>query len=538
MANLLPLGRQSFTDDNGNPLVGGRVFFYIPNTSTLKDTWQDKNLTTLNTNPVILDARGEATIWGTGTYRQVLQDQFGNQIWDELTQDPEASLAGDFVDQTFLAPGDFTPGTTSQLTLSDGFGTAANLWIDFDGVPQHGFTLDGNVLSFDSPIPVGISAVYVKGGISIPLSVPASQSVTPSTIAPGTGGFWSDGSPVGQIWRFQDRMLMGGATVQDGKKNPSVRTWVGVSANGFMTYFDSRSQLESISTIGGLGAAFASRSSDSLPSEQGTIGVGSFVLNDNSDNTDLKPVWGYYAHAVQQTNNLFTACMEVDIANVGTLVECNSYAMGQQGVTVSHWVGVGGETAQSGIAVNPASLAIGIVSTGPRNALSKTGALFDKGIVFQADCLSGCDGNFLGGVATAVEMARGHQLVWRYSGGVNAIGGLIRSDNANAATQTRLLFGVNNFSIAGVKADAVTEVPLLVVVPDQNAVNYLQLSPGEAGSHPVIGVQGSDANIDLALETLGAGLLKFGFYTAASISATGYISVKTLDGTVRRLLVG
>jgi lysophospholipase L1-like esterase len=87
-ANILPAGCTQFFDNNGNPLVGGSVTFYIPNTSTLKNTWQDPEMTVLNTNPVILDARGEAKIWGNGVYRQVLKDSSGNLIYDVITTDP------------------------------------------------------------------------------------------------------------------------------------------------------------------------------------------------------------------------------------------------------------------------------------------------------------------------------------------------------------------------------------------------------------------------------------------------------------------
>ena len=87
MSSLLPNGKQHFDDNNGKPLVGGRVYYYIPNTSTPKNTWQDQAMTILNTNPVILDARGECTVWGQGAYRQVLRDQFGNLIWDRYVND-------------------------------------------------------------------------------------------------------------------------------------------------------------------------------------------------------------------------------------------------------------------------------------------------------------------------------------------------------------------------------------------------------------------------------------------------------------------
>jgi len=85
MATLLPNGKQQFFDANGAPLAGGTVTFYIPNTTTFKNTWQDPTQTTLNSNPVVLDAGGWAVIYGSGVYRQVVKDVFGNTIWDQLT---------------------------------------------------------------------------------------------------------------------------------------------------------------------------------------------------------------------------------------------------------------------------------------------------------------------------------------------------------------------------------------------------------------------------------------------------------------------
>lgn len=84
-ASILPLAKTQFSDSNGKPISGGSVYFYIPNTSTFKTTWQDSDQTVQNTNPVILDARGEALIYGNGQYRQVVYDIHGNLIWDQLT---------------------------------------------------------------------------------------------------------------------------------------------------------------------------------------------------------------------------------------------------------------------------------------------------------------------------------------------------------------------------------------------------------------------------------------------------------------------
>ncbi|NWB97847.1 hypothetical protein HX882_18285 [Pseudomonas gingeri] len=87
MSLLVVNGKQQFVDVSGAPLVNGKVFFYQPATSILKNTYQDYGQTVLNTNPVILDARGQASIYGSGAYRQVLQGVSGNLIWDQYIPD-------------------------------------------------------------------------------------------------------------------------------------------------------------------------------------------------------------------------------------------------------------------------------------------------------------------------------------------------------------------------------------------------------------------------------------------------------------------
>lgn len=66
-------------------LAGGSVSYLVPGTQSVKQTWQDSAQTTLNQNPVALDANGCATVFGVGIYRQILQDSLGNTVWDRLT---------------------------------------------------------------------------------------------------------------------------------------------------------------------------------------------------------------------------------------------------------------------------------------------------------------------------------------------------------------------------------------------------------------------------------------------------------------------
>lgn len=185
-ATLLPNAKAQFIDSNGKPLAGGSVYFYIPNTSTLKNTYQDAAQTILNTNPIVLDASGQAIIWGTGTYRQVVYDQLGNLIWDQITEDSNSGLTGNLTDDVFVSGTDFTPGTTEQLTLTVNPGSIFNTWIFFDGTYQADdqiASLNGVTLTFASPIPVGVSKVTVKIGTTVAIGIPGNGTVGPNQLA-------------------------------------------------------------------------------------------------------------------------------------------------------------------------------------------------------------------------------------------------------------------------------------------------------------------------------------------------------------------
>ena len=91
MSGLIQKGKCQFLDGSGNPLAGGSVTFYTPGTTTFKATYTDQGLTTQNPNPVVLDGNGEAVIWGTGLYTQIVQDANGNQIWSATGAAPLSS---------------------------------------------------------------------------------------------------------------------------------------------------------------------------------------------------------------------------------------------------------------------------------------------------------------------------------------------------------------------------------------------------------------------------------------------------------------
>ena len=70
-------------DNNGLPLANGMLYSYIAGTTIPQATYTDSTGSTPNTNPVVLNARGEANVWLNPTqgYKLVLTDSLGNQIW-------------------------------------------------------------------------------------------------------------------------------------------------------------------------------------------------------------------------------------------------------------------------------------------------------------------------------------------------------------------------------------------------------------------------------------------------------------------------
>jgi hypothetical protein len=76
MANLPPVLKQYWTDANGNPLAGGKIYTYAAGTSTPQATYTDSGAGTASANPIILDASGFADMWldPTLSYKFVVKD--------------------------------------------------------------------------------------------------------------------------------------------------------------------------------------------------------------------------------------------------------------------------------------------------------------------------------------------------------------------------------------------------------------------------------------------------------------------------------
>jgi hypothetical protein len=123
MTFLTPSAKQQFFSDAGVPLVGGKVYTYEAGTTTPLATYQDSTGLVSNTNPIILDSRGEANIWLSPSlaYKFVLKDANDAPIWtvDNINigiNFANVIITGGTINGVTI--GNITPGPASFTTLS------------------------------------------------------------------------------------------------------------------------------------------------------------------------------------------------------------------------------------------------------------------------------------------------------------------------------------------------------------------------------------------------------------------------------------
>jgi len=114
-AALTPVPKIQFFADDGTPLVGGKLYSYAAGTTTPLATYTTYAGTVANTNPVILDSRGEANVWLTGVlYKLALYDADDALIW--TVDNVSTAGSGVFNDNVFV----------QSLTVGKGSGTTTS----------------------------------------------------------------------------------------------------------------------------------------------------------------------------------------------------------------------------------------------------------------------------------------------------------------------------------------------------------------------------------------------------------------------------
>ena len=123
MNSLAITPKLQFFTAAGVPLVGGKLYTYEAGTTTPLATYADANGSATNTNPVILDARGEANVWlPVDQYKFVLKDSTNVEIWtvDNIPSDAALSTLAEANGATLIG---YTTPTGSVTTVAAALNT-------------------------------------------------------------------------------------------------------------------------------------------------------------------------------------------------------------------------------------------------------------------------------------------------------------------------------------------------------------------------------------------------------------------------------
>lgn len=122
MANLGPAPKAQFFTADGQPLVGGKVYTYAAGTTTPLATYTSASGASANPNPIILDGRGECSIWflPSSMYKIKLTDSNDVEIYvvDNITSSGYVSNGA--IVSSSIVNSALSGGTISNSIISGG----------------------------------------------------------------------------------------------------------------------------------------------------------------------------------------------------------------------------------------------------------------------------------------------------------------------------------------------------------------------------------------------------------------------------------
>lgn len=191
MSDLAPAFRQQYFDANGLPLAGGLVYTYAAGTTTPLATYTDETGLTPNTNPVVLDSSGSASIWiNAASYKFVLENSTGSVIRtvDNISNPSSASGVSSFNTLTgavVLAAGSnvtLTPvGNTITVASTGGGGGAA--WGAITGTLSSQTDLN-TALGLKAPL----ASPTFTGTVTLPTTAGILKSSSGGVVSDATSG--------------------------------------------------------------------------------------------------------------------------------------------------------------------------------------------------------------------------------------------------------------------------------------------------------------------------------------------------------------
>ena len=129
MAVLAPQPKAQFFDASGSPLVGGKVYTYAAGTTTPLETYTSESAVTPNTNPVILDSRGECDLWFSpaSSYKVVLKSATDVLQWTVDNISTYGTLASQNSNNVAITGGTITGVTLTVNVVGEVSGNAGTV---------------------------------------------------------------------------------------------------------------------------------------------------------------------------------------------------------------------------------------------------------------------------------------------------------------------------------------------------------------------------------------------------------------------------
>jgi hypothetical protein len=380
--------------------------------------------------------------------------------------------------------------------------------------------------------------------------------VTANQVA--TGNFFA---PTAAIDRLNDRVFIGGATVNDGKFPPVSIDWLSTyqDAAGYtnFTMYGELSVLTGTNVNSNVAITAGAQAANANSNAQSVIALEAFAISNNL--TFNNQAWAVYAEAHKRsptanvygietdihTNYLGTSSnpfVQADTVGVATgdgagvggatftlsvsgttlTVGSSIYPLFQQ---VSFQIGIGNNVFGVGIPLGTTIIGLG-TGTGGLGTYTLSANLgtitarwgsatnenlasaayvawnnivqWRKGFLFGALSINGCDG--VNGSAAAISMAKGHLLEWWNN--TPAVVSTLGSTVATPSNGTKLTFTDSGLQVANLTGESLAFFPAIT-----SAANWLVFDGATTTNAPTVAAAGGDTNVSLGLTAKGTGVL-------------------------------
>lgn len=155
-----------FSDNNGNPLSGGKIETYLAGTTTPQATYTDASGTVANTNPVVCDSSGRAVIFldNSVSYKYIVKDSLGTIIRtvDNITPfTASGSIASGSVTNAMLAN---MAANTVKVRAASTSGVPSDLSIGASQLVGRGSTGDMAAITLGTNLSMSGTTLNAAGG--------------------------------------------------------------------------------------------------------------------------------------------------------------------------------------------------------------------------------------------------------------------------------------------------------------------------------------------------------------------------------------